>query len=189
MMLMCTTRTLYILPIMIGFLPFQPLTTFIWFRVFLPTTHWFVSCPPTTTYLCQLCHSPLPDKEDCFVCLLTMAFLSTAMWVFSLAIPHGMHLVVPTHPSFFWVVCHPSRTSPPKESEQESQNKLSLLPPPNHTFSFLRPMTHHSYIGWVQVGGAWALHMLHFPCMSKACLLLMCLPWSEGSSVHFVAHP
>ena len=23
-------------------------------------------------------------------------------------------------------------------------------------------MAHHSYIGWVQVGGAWALCMLHF---------------------------
>ena len=39
-----------------------------------------------------------------------------------------MHLVVPTHPSLFWVVCHPSRTFPPKEFEREPQNRPSLLP-------------------------------------------------------------
>ena len=96
--------------------------------MFLLTTHWFVNFPATTTYLCWLCHSPLADKEDCFVFLLTMVFLSTTVWVFSLTISHGIYLVVPTHPSFFWVVCHLSRTSPPKESEHEPQNRLSLLP-------------------------------------------------------------
>ena len=91
--LLFTARTLNILPAMTVFLPFYPLTTFVWFRVFLPTTPWFVCCPATTIYLCWLCHSPLPDKEGYFVCLLTVAF--------SLTIPHGMHLVVPTHPAFF----------------------------------------------------------------------------------------
>ena len=79
--------------------------------MFLRTTHWFVSCLATTTYLCWLCHSLLPDKEDYFVCLLTVTF--------SLTIPHGMYLVVLTHPTFFWVVCHPSRISPSKEYELE----------------------------------------------------------------------
>ena len=92
------------------------------------TIHWFVSCSATTTYLCWLCHSLLLDKEDCFVCLFTVAFLSIAVWVFSLAILHGMHLVVSTHHSFFWVVCHLNRKFPLKESEREPQNKLSLLP-------------------------------------------------------------
>ena len=92
------------------------------------TTYWFVNCLAATTYLCWLCYSSLLDKKDYFVCLFTVAFLSTIMWVFSLAIPHGMHLVVPTHLSFFWVVCHPSKTSPVKESEREPQSKLSLLP-------------------------------------------------------------
>ena len=90
--------------------------------------HWFVNCPAITTYLCWLRHSPSSDKEDYFVCLFTVAFLSTIVWVFSLAIPHGMHLVVQTHPYFFWVVCHPSKTFPLKEPEQEPQNRLSLLP-------------------------------------------------------------
>ena len=33
-----------------------------------------VSGLATTTYLCWLCRSPLPDKEDYFVCLLAVAF-------------------------------------------------------------------------------------------------------------------
>ena len=33
-----------------------------------------VSGSTTTTYLCWLCHSPLPDKESYFVCLLAVAF-------------------------------------------------------------------------------------------------------------------
>ena len=37
------------------------------------------------------------------------------MCALSLFIPHGMHLVFLTHPYFFWVVCHPNRTFPPKE--------------------------------------------------------------------------
>ena len=60
---------------------------------------------------------------------------------------------------------------------------------PAHTISYFWPMTHHSCIGWVQVGSAWALRVLHFSCTSKACLLLMPLPWSGLSSVYSVAHP
>ena len=58
----------------------------------------------------------------------------------SLPIPHGMHLVVPTHPYFFLAVCHPSRTFPPKKPEQEPQNRFSPLSTarPCH----LLPLTH-----------------------------------------------
>ena len=90
--------------------------------------HWFVSCLATTTYLYWLRHSPLLDKEAYFVCLLTVAFFSVMVWVFSLAIPHGMHLVIPTHPYFFWVVRHPNMTFLLKELEQEPHNRFSLLP-------------------------------------------------------------
>ena len=48
----------------------------------------------------------------------------------SLSIPHGMYLVVPTHPCFFWVTCHLSRTFPPKEPEQEPQNRFFFYPLP-----------------------------------------------------------
>ena len=47
---------------------------------------------------------------------------------FSLPIPHGMHLVVPPYLYFFWVVCHPSRIFPPKESKQEPQNRFFSFP-------------------------------------------------------------
>ena len=119
--------------------------------MFFPTTHWFVSYPATTTYLCWLCHFPLPDKKDYFVHLLIVAFLSTTVWVFSLAIAHGMHLVVPTYPSFFWVVYHPIRTSPPKEYEWEPQNRLSLLPT-TRPYPFL-PLAHDPpLLYWLGIG-------------------------------------
>jgi len=104
------------------------MTGFYYFGLELPLSglgihadyYWFVSCPAITAYLCWLLHSPLPDKEDYFVYLLTVAFLSATVWVFLLPIPHSMHLVVPTHLYFFWAVCHPSKTFPPKELERES---------------------------------------------------------------------
>ena len=39
-----------------------------------------------------------------------------------------MHLVIPAHLCLFWVVCHPSRTFPPKELKREPQNRLSTSP-------------------------------------------------------------
>ena len=136
------------------------------------TTYWFVSCLATTIYLCWLCHSPLPDKEDCFVFLFTVAFLSTTVWVFSLAIPYDMHLMILTHLSFFWVVCHLNRTSPPKESEREPQNRLSLPPTPK-SYPLL-PLTHDLplCIGWV---------VLHFCVCQK---LIHCSYIFHGLEVH-----
>ena len=112
------------------FLPFYSLTTFVWVWVSFQTTHWFVSCPTTTTYLCWTCHSPLSDKEIYFVCLFIVAFISATVWVFSLTIPHDLHLVVPTYHSLFWVVCHSNRTFPPKEFKWKPQNRLP--PSPHH---------------------------------------------------------
>ena len=44
-----------------------------------------VSGLATTTYLCWLCRSPLPDKECYFVCLLAMTFLPITVCVLSLS--------------------------------------------------------------------------------------------------------
>ena len=92
-------------------LPFQPLTTFIWSGC---------TCRPSLVRLCQLCHSLSLEKENYFVCLFAVSPLPAVVWMLSLSlfIPHGMHLVVPTHPYFFQEVCHPSRTFPLKEPEQ-----------------------------------------------------------------------
>jgi len=63
--------------------------------------YWFVNHLAITTYLCWLCHLPLSDKEGYFICLFAVALLPVTVWVLSLSIPYGMHLVVPTHPYFF----------------------------------------------------------------------------------------
>ena len=44
MILLCTAKAPYILPVVTDFLPFHPLTTFVWVWVSFQTTHWFVSC-------------------------------------------------------------------------------------------------------------------------------------------------
>ena len=105
----------------------------------LADQHWFVSRSASTTYLRWLCHSLSPDKEDYFVHLFAMALLPTTVWVLSLSIPHGMHLVVPTHPCFFWAVCHPNRTFPQKSLSRNPRIGFPLSPSPDHT---LLPLTH-----------------------------------------------
>ena len=96
-----------------------------------------------------------------------------------------MYLVVLTHHSFFWVVCHPSRTFPPKKFKQEPQNRLSLLP-------IARPypllsLTHDPPLQYWLGTSWWCLALVRslLPCMSKACLLLMRLPWTGGSCAFF----
>ena len=42
----------------------------------------------------------------------------------SLSILHGMHLVIPAHPYFFWMTCHSSKTFPPKKPKQENHNRF-----------------------------------------------------------------
>ena len=84
---------------------------------------------------------PITRQRNYFVCLLTVTSLSTTVWVFSLLIPYGMHLVVPAHPYFFLVVCHPNRIFPPKEPEREPQNRFSPLPM-TRPYSLL-PLTHN----------------------------------------------
>lgn len=126
-LLLCMVKVFYILSVVTGFYHFSfqlPLSGL----GILADYHWLINCPATTTYLCWLLYSPSLDKEYYFVCLLTVAFLSTTVWVFSLPIFHGMHLIVPTHPYFFLAVCYPNRIFPPKELERQSQNRLFPLP-------------------------------------------------------------
>ena len=134
-------------------------------------------------------HSLLSDKENCFVCLFTMAFSSGKRWAsFLITIPHGMHLTILTHLSLSWVVCHPKRIFPPKELEREPQNKLPLLPTvrpyPHLPLTYDPPLLYWLGTDW------WCLSLMHasLPCVSMACLLLMHLSWFEGLSVHSAAH-
>ena len=152
-----------------------------------PPTSLSVAQPPPLNYA----RGDTPHyqtKKSILFCLFTMEFLSIARWVFPLTIPHGMHLVVLTHFSLFWVVCHPSRTFPPKEFEQEPLNRLPVLP--TLRSYLLLPLTHDPpLLYWLGIG--WrclGLVRAPFSCVSKACLLLMRLPWSKGSSMHSTAH-
>ena len=75
--------------------------------------------------------------------------------------------MVLTYLSLFWVVCHPSKTFPPKEFERELQNRLSLLPIAR-PYPFLS-LTHDP------PSGAWALCVLHFcVCLKLVCYSCVC---------------
>ena len=58
--------------------------------------------------------------------------------------------------------------------------------PPDHTLSYLWPITHYSCIGWVQVGGAWTLRVLHFRVRPK---LVRCSCICHGLEVHLCILP
>ena len=144
----------------------------------LTDRYWFVSRSAIATYLCWLCHLPLLNKEGYFICLSIVALLPVTVWVLSLSIPHGMHLVVPTHPYFFWEVCHPSKTFPPKEPEQEPQYRFSPLPTVRPCPLTSNPWPYH-VLYWLGTGW-WCLDFActSLLCMFKACLLLIRLPRS-----------
>ena len=125
----------------------------------LPSTTGLSVAQPTplTCASCATLHHQA-KKTILSVCLLT--FYSVG--ALSLPISHGKHLVVPTHPCFFWAVCHPSRTFPPKEPKQEPQNRFSPLPTAKPYPLTFDPWPTTSCIGWVQAGDAWALRVLCF---------------------------
>ena len=56
--------------------------------------------------------------------------------------------------SFGWYVI-PARHFPQKSLSGNPRISSLFSPPSDHTLTYLWPMTHHSCIGWVQIGGAW----------------------------------
>ena len=100
-----------------------------------------------------------PNKEGYFVCLPAVLQCECSL---SLLIPHGMHLVVPTHPYFLWGICHPSKTFPPKELSRNPKIGFSLSPLPDYAYLLLTHDLTTSCIGWVQANDVWALRVLHF---------------------------
>ena len=96
----------------------------------------------STTTGSSVCHSSLPNKRKLFclfVCCGTLSYYG--LGAFSLPIPYDMHLMVQTQFCFFWVVCHPSRTLPLKEPEQEPQDKFFPFPHCQTIPSYLWLMT------------------------------------------------
>ena len=118
-----------------------------------------------------------------------MAFLSATVWVFSLPIFHGMHLIVPTHPYFFLVVCYPSRIFPLKELERQPQNRLFPLPTarPYPLLSLTHDPPLLVLVGYRLV--------MSGPCACNISMYVQnlsaahALPWFGGLSVHSTAHP
>ena len=99
--------------------------------------------------------------------------------------PSGSSLALPV-----WVVCHPSRTLPPKEPWQKPQNRSSPLPT-TKPCSFTSDPWPHYVMYWLGTG-RWGLGLVRvfLPYVSKICLLLTRPPWSRGlpiqSAVHFL---
>ena len=99
-----------------------------------------------------------------------------------------MHLVIPTHLSLFWMVCHPSRIFLPKNFEWEPQNRLSHSPhrqtKPSLTSNPWPPLLYWLGTSW------WCLSLVcaPLPRVSITCLLLMRFSWPKVSSVHSVTH-
>ena len=88
--------------------------------------------------------------------------------------------MIPTHLSFFLLVCHPSRTFPLKDFEREPQNRLPLLPIAR-PYPFL-PLTHGPpLLYWLGTGWCClSLVRAPLPCVSKVCLLLMRFSWPRA---------
>ena len=96
-----------------------------------------------------------------FICRGILTCYCVGALSLSLSLLHGMHIVVPTHPYFFWTVCHLSRTFSLKKPKQEPQNSFSPLPIARPYPLTSDPWPTTSYIGWVQDGEVWVLRMFN----------------------------
>ena len=152
-----------------------------------PRTSLLAAQPPPLT--CAGCATPYYQikKTVLFTCSPWHSYLPQCGHPFLLSLMACTYWFQLILPSFGWYVI-PAEHHYQKNLSRNLRIDFSFSPLPDHTLSYLWPMTNYSYIGWIQVGSAWAFHVLHFLCTSKACPLLMRLPWSKGSSMHFVAH-
>ena len=97
---------------------------------------------------------------------------------FSFTNSYSMHLVISTHFSFFWLVCHPSRTFPQKGLNGNPGFPFLPITRPY----LLLPLTHGSPpLYWLGVSG-WCLSLVLvlLPYESMACLVFMRLPLLAG---------
>lgn len=125
-------------------------------------------------------------KQRRLFCLFTCY---ATVWVLSLSSYHSWHAPSGPNSSFLWVVCHPSRMYPPKEPEQEPQNRFSPLPTARPCPLTSDPWPNH-LLYWL--GTSWwclSLARASLLCISEICLLLTRPPWSRDLFAHLAAHP
>ena len=128
--------------------------------------HWIVCVPlPITRQKWLFCLLVCRGTPSCY-----------SVGVFSLPIPHSMHLVAPAqlYP-FGWCVI-PAGHFPQESLDRNLKIGFSLSPPPNHA---LLPLIHDltaSCIDWVQAGEVWALRVSSFHMCPKSayCSLVRC---------------
>ena len=159
------------MPAVISVLLFCPLTAFVWSGC---------TCRSYKTPARQRrTHFVLLRAADSFCLVLLCA---AACHEVNLLSPHAqsMHSTVPSQiASFGWSIIPAGRTSKKRLEQGPKIDHFLLSPPPNHTPSYLLPLTYGptmSCIGWVQAGGVWALRVLPSQICPRVCLLLMCLP-------------
>ena len=88
--------------------------------------------------------------------------------------------MIPAHLCLFWLVCHPSRTFPPKKLEREPQNRLPTSPHRQTTPSLTSDPWPTALVlaryKWVGLSLMRALLLYK----SISCLVFMCLPLPVG---------
>ena len=139
---------------------------------------------PTTTGP-TVSHSPSLDKRRLFCLFVYHGTLSCyGVGVFSLPIPHGMHLVVSAQFCLFGWCVIPTGHFSQKSPNRNPKIGFPFSPPPNH---IPLPLTHDltvSCIGWVQVGGVWALRVPLFHVYPKfVCCSCVYRDWSAQSAI------
>ena len=102
--------------------------------------------------------------------------------LFCLLVHYGIHILshypswhAPSSSNSFFPLLGGAGHFPQKSLSGNPKIGSPFSPPPDHTFSYLWPMAHHSCTGWVQVGGAWALCVFHFcVCLKLVCYSCIC---------------
>ena len=178
----------FILPVMIGFLLFYPLTTFVLVWVS------FLDHP----LVCQLSnHHHLPvlavphpiPRQIVLFCLLAHRgiFIRIRVDIFSYCSSwHASSNSNSFFPFFGWYVI-PARHFPQKSLSENPRIGSPLLPTVR-PYPFL-PLTHGPPLLYWLGTSWWCLSFVcaPLPCVSIAFLLFIHLPWPEGSSTHSTA--
>ena len=123
--------------------------------------HWSAGCSATTITLCWLHHASFLAKKRFLFCLLPLFIFNTLIQIRVKPLPYLPLWHASTDSSscllLLGEIWFQQDISPQKSLSKNPKIGSPISPLPGHTFSYFWPMAHLPYIGWVQVGGAWAL--------------------------------